>query len=188
MRDTIMASILSTTKSMKSSVETPSPPPTAITLRPALIEDLDNAALQVCNFFRRSYTLTDDYELLEARWYPTSVILLNGSTPVVDGTDTSRAAPQPNSEILPSIPGGDTAVYLDLLAHAHPFDRHSFNRRPFNRHPFNRRPFNHHPLLFILPSSNVFAGKCRAVPCCVACSPTNLGDCFNGARIFGWRW
>jgi hypothetical protein len=74
-------------------------------------------------------------------------MLSNGSILIVGGTDTNSGNAQPNLEILPRIPGGDTTVYLDWLARTH--------------------PFNLYPLLFVLPSGNVFPGKYRAEVCCV---------------------
>jgi hypothetical protein len=81
-------------------------------------EDLNNAALQ------------------RPRWYPSAVLLSNGSIIVMGGTDTNSGNAQPNMEVLPRIPGGDTTVYLDFLAQTH--------------------PFNLYPFLFVLPSSNIF--------------------------------
>jgi hypothetical protein len=81
-------------------------------------EDLNNAALQ------------------RPRWYPTAVMLSNGSILIVGGTDTNSGNAQPNLEVLPRIPGGDTTVYLQWLADTH--------------------PFNLYPFLFVLPSGNVF--------------------------------
>ena len=73
------------------------------------------------------------------RWYPTAVTLSNGSILVVGGTDTESGNAQPNLEILPRIPGGDTTIYLDFLAQTH--------------------PWNLYPFLFVLPSGNIFIGE-----------------------------
>lgn len=81
-------------------------------------EDENNAALQ------------------RPRWYPSAVLLSNGSMVVMGGENTNSGAEQPNMEILPRIPGGDTTIYLDFLQQTY--------------------PFNLYPLLFILPSSNLF--------------------------------
>jgi hypothetical protein len=63
----------------------------------------------------------------------------NGSILVVGGDETESGNPQPNLEILPRIPGGDTTVYLDFLAQTW--------------------PFNLYPFLFVLPSGNIFISK-----------------------------
>jgi hypothetical protein len=81
-------------------------------------EDMTNAALQ------------------RPRWYASAVILSNGSMLVMGGEDTNSGNEQPNLEVLPRIPGGDTTVYLDFLAQTY--------------------PFNLYPLLFVLPSGNLF--------------------------------
>jgi hypothetical protein len=60
----------------------------------------------------------------------------NGSVLIMGGEDTNSGNQQPNLEILPRIPGGDTTVFLDFLAQTH--------------------PFNLYPFLFVLPSRNVF--------------------------------
>ena len=57
---------------------------------------------------------------------------------VVGGETGSNAPPNPTLEILPTIPGGDTQVYLDWL-----------NRTD---------PNNLYPFLHILPSGLIFAG------------------------------
>jgi hypothetical protein len=58
---------------------------------------------------------------------------------VMGGEDTNSGNEQPNLEVLPRIPGGDTTVYLDFLAQTY--------------------PFNLYPLLFVLPSGNLFVGQ-----------------------------
>lgn len=72
------------------------------------------------------------------RWYPTAVLLSNGSILVVGGSSSESGPVQPNLEILPRIPGGDTTVFLQFLA--------------------DTEPFNVYPFLFVLSSGNVFIG------------------------------
>jgi hypothetical protein len=60
------------------------------------------------------------------------------------GEDTNSGNEQPNLEILPRIPGGDTTVYLPFLDETY--------------------PFNLYPFLFVLPSSNVFCGQFFSFP------------------------
>jgi len=66
------------------------------------------------------------------------VLLSNGSILVVGGETGSNASPQPNLEIMPTIAGGSTVVYLDFL------DRTD--------------PNNLYPFLIVLPSGNIFIG------------------------------
>jgi hypothetical protein len=75
-------------------------------------------------------------QLQRPRWYPTALTMANGSVLIMGGEDTNSGNEQPNLEILPRIPGGDTTVYLDFLAQTY--------------------PFNLYPFLFVLPSRNIF--------------------------------
>ncbi|KAH9020918.1 copper radical oxidase [Lactarius hengduanensis] len=88
---------------------------------------------------------TNDWEedpvnfiLQSRRWYPTALVLSNGSVLVMGGENGANGPPSPSLEILPRIPGGDTQVFLDWL-----------NRTD---------PNNLYPFLHILPSGLVFAG------------------------------
>ncbi|KAH9172526.1 copper radical oxidase [Lactarius sanguifluus] len=88
---------------------------------------------------------TNDWEedpehliLQSGRWYPTALVMSNGSVVVVGGETGSNAPANPTLEILPRIPGGDTQVYLDWL------DRTD--------------PNNLYPFLHVLPSGRIFAG------------------------------
>lgn len=56
------------------------------------------------------------------------------------GETGSNAAPQPNLEILPQIPGGDTVVDLDWLQRTD--------------------PNNLYPFIIVLPSGRLFVGSC----------------------------
>ncbi|KAH9027112.1 copper radical oxidase [Lactarius pseudohatsudake] len=88
---------------------------------------------------------TNDWEedpvnflLQSGRWYPTALVLSNGSVLVMGGENGPNGPAVPTLEILPRIPGGDTQVFLDWL-----------NRTD---------PNNLYPFLHVLPSGLVFAG------------------------------
>jgi hypothetical protein len=66
-------------------------------------------------------------------------MMSNGSILVIGGETGSNAAPQPNLEILPKPPGGDTVIELDWLARTD--------------------PNNLYPFTFILPSTRIFVGQ-----------------------------
>ena len=72
------------------------------------------------------------------RWYPTAMVMSNGSILVVGGELGSNGAPEPSLEILPRPPGGDTWMFLDYL-----------NRTD---------PNNLYPYLITLPSGRIFIG------------------------------
>jgi hypothetical protein len=97
-------------------------------------QDPANIVLQVCIF----HLATPHFRVQRPRWYPTAVTMSNGSILVVGGSNTESGDAQPNLEILPRIPGGDTTIYLDFLAQTH--------------------PWNLYPFLFVLPSGNIFVG------------------------------
>ncbi|KAG1865028.1 copper radical oxidase-like protein [Suillus subalutaceus] len=88
---------------------------------------------------------TNDWEenvneltLQRGRWYPTAMMMPNGSILVVGGESGSNASPQPSLEILPAPPGGDTVVTLDYLQRTD--------------------PYNLYPFLMVLPSGRFFIG------------------------------
>jgi len=90
---------------------------------------------------------TNDWEedvnvlaLQRGRWYPTALLLTNGSILVVGGEHGSNGVAEPTLEILPKPAGGDTVLYLDWL------DRTD--------------PNNLYPFLHILPSNgNIFVSE-----------------------------
>ncbi|KAI9812048.1 MAG: hypothetical protein M1827_004941 [Pycnora praestabilis] len=73
--------------------------------------------------------------LQNGRWYPTAMIMANGSILVVGGENGSNGPPVPTLEILPR-PAGAGTVYLDFL------DRTD--------------PNNLYPFLAVLPSGGIF--------------------------------
>ncbi|KIJ67360.1 copper radical oxidase [Hydnomerulius pinastri MD-312] len=88
---------------------------------------------------------TNDWEenvneltLQRGRWYPTAMMMPNGSILVVGGETGSNASPQPSLEILPKPPGGDTVITLDYLVRTD--------------------PYNLYPFLMVLPSGRFFIG------------------------------
>jgi len=76
-------------------------------------------------------------QLQAPRWYPSAIIMANGSILVVGGEIGSNSAPTPSLEILPKPPGG-TALYMDWLARTD--------------------PNNLYPFCFVLPSGGIFVG------------------------------
>ncbi|KAH9979503.1 copper radical oxidase [Lactifluus volemus] len=88
---------------------------------------------------------TNDWEenptelvLQSGRWYPSAVVLANGSVLVVGGENGPNGPPTPTLEILPRIPGGNTLVFLNWLQRTD--------------------PNNLYPFLHVLPSGRIFAG------------------------------
>lgn len=79
------------------------------------------------------------------RWYPTAMVMSNGSILVVGGELGSNGAPEPSLEILPRPPGGDTWMFLDYL-----------NRTD---------PNNLYPYLITLPSGRIFIGASSSPSC-----------------------
>ncbi|KUJ12265.1 uncharacterized protein LY89DRAFT_738058 [Mollisia scopiformis] len=77
----------------------------------------------------------NELSLLAGRWYPSAMIMTNGSVLVLGGEVGSNSAPTPSCEILPAPPGG-YAKYLDWL------DRTD--------------PDNLYPFLFVLPTGGIF--------------------------------
>ncbi|KAH7886764.1 copper radical oxidase-like protein [Phlebopus sp. FC_14] len=80
----------------------------------------------------------DELSLQRGRWYPTAMMMPNGSILVVGGETGSNAYPQPSLEILPKPSGGDTVITLDYLQRTD--------------------PNNLYPFLMVLPSGRFFIG------------------------------
>ncbi|KAG6332530.1 hypothetical protein ID866_6559 [Astraeus odoratus] len=78
----------------------------------------------------------NELTLQRGRWYPTAMMMPNGSILVVGGETGSNANPQPSLEILPKPPGGDTVITLDYLQRTD--------------------PNNLYPFLMVLPSGRFF--------------------------------
>ncbi len=76
----------------------------------------------------------NELHLLAARWYPTAMIMANGSVLVIGGEQGPNGAPSPSLELLPFTGGG--LVNFDWL-----------NRTD---------PLNLYPFLAILPSGGIF--------------------------------
>jgi hypothetical protein len=62
----------------------------------------------------------DEVHLQRQRWYPTTVLLSNGSILVVGGEIGSNLAAEPTLEILPTPPGGSTYLTMDWLQRTDP--------------------------------------------------------------------
>ena len=77
----------------------------------------------------------NELKLQIGRWYPSAMVMTNGSVLVVGGENGSNGPPQPSLEILPTPAGGSTVVTLDFLQRTD--------------------PFNLYPFLFVVPSGIV---------------------------------
>ncbi|EKM51419.1 uncharacterized protein PHACADRAFT_263533 [Phanerochaete carnosa HHB-10118-sp] len=80
----------------------------------------------------------EELHLQRQRWYPSALVLVNGSVLVMGGEVGSNGAPEPSLEILPTPEGGPTWIFLDYL-----------NRTD---------PNNLYPYLINLPSGKIFVG------------------------------
>ncbi|KAF7796994.1 hypothetical protein EIP86_008184 [Pleurotus ostreatoroseus] len=80
----------------------------------------------------------NELKLQQQRWYPSALVLSNGSVLVMGGEVGSNGSPSPSLEILPTPAGGPTWMFLDYL-----------NRTD---------PNNLYPFLDILPSGRLFVG------------------------------
>ncbi|OQU99179.1 WSC domain-containing protein [Cladophialophora immunda] len=78
----------------------------------------------------------NELSLMAGRWYPTAMIMANGSILVVGGETGSNGPPVPSLEILPRPVGVTEPLYCDYL-----------NRTD---------PYNLYPYLAVLPSGGVF--------------------------------
>lgn len=78
----------------------------------------------------------NEVSLLNGRWYPTAMIMANGSILVMGGEEGSNGAPVPTLEVLPTPAGVTSSVYCDYL------DRTD--------------PYNLYPFLAVLPSGGIF--------------------------------
>lgn len=76
-----------------------------------------------------------ELKLQVGRWYPSALVMTNGSILVVGGEEGSNGKPVPSLEILPKPPGGGL-VTLDFLKATD--------------------PFNLYPFLAVLPSGKIF--------------------------------
>jgi hypothetical protein len=80
----------------------------------------------------------EELKLQRQRWYPTALVLANGSILVMGGEQGSNGFPEASLEILPPIAGGPTWRFLEYLN--------------------NTDPNNLYPFLSILPSGRIFVG------------------------------
>lgn len=74
-----------------------------------------------------------ELKLQTGRWYPSAMVMTNGSILVVGGEEGSNGAPVPNLELLPKSGG---LITLDFLQRTD--------------------PYNLYPFLAVLPSGNIF--------------------------------
>ncbi|KAK0449009.1 uncharacterized protein EV420DRAFT_787296 [Desarmillaria tabescens] len=79
----------------------------------------------------------EELSLQRGRWYPTAMMMANGTILVIGGETGSNASPQPNLELLPKPEGGDTVVELEWLQRTD--------------------PNNLYPFMFVLPGGGILA-------------------------------
>ncbi len=77
----------------------------------------------------------NEVALLTGRWYPTAMMMVNGSILVMGGEVGSNGAPVPSLEILPGPPGVTEPLFCEYL-----------NRTD---------PYNLYPYLVVLPSGGI---------------------------------
>jgi len=77
----------------------------------------------------------EELKLQRGRWYPTAMVMANGSMLVVGGQDGSNGNPVPSLEILPRAGGVVTQPFL-----------------------VETNPFNLYPFLTVLPSGGIYIG------------------------------
>jgi hypothetical protein len=77
----------------------------------------------------------DEVKLQRGRWYPSAMVMANGSVLVVGGQDGSNGNPVPSMEVLPRAGGVYTAPYL-----------------------VETNPYNLYPFLAVLPSGGIWIG------------------------------
>ena len=114
---------------------------------------------------------TNDWEedvhvlaLQRGRWYPTALVLANGSVLVVGGEHGSNGVPEPTLEILPKPEGGNTSVYLDWLQRTD--------------------PNNLYPFLYVLPTNgDIFVSEYSHTSRCSIGSKLHPTGYWNEARI-----
>lgn len=87
--------------------------------------------------------MLNEFTIQSQRWYPTALVLSNGSVVVMGGSEGAGGANNPTLEILPRTPGGDTQVYFDFLQRT--------------------APNNLYPFLHVLPSGRIFVGEFETV-------------------------
>ncbi len=83
--------------------------------------------------------MLNEFTVQGGRWYPTALVLSNGSVLVMGGETGANAPANPTLEILPRVPGGSTLLFLDWLQRTD--------------------PNNLYPFLHVLPSGRIFVGE-----------------------------
>ena len=103
--------------------------------------------LSYCRYAWRTYRITCTVSVLNelviqgGRWYPTALVLSNGSVLIMGGETGANAPANPTLEILPRVPGGSTLLFLDWLERTD--------------------PNNLYPFLHVLPSNRIFVGELK---------------------------
>lgn len=101
-------------------------------------ENFEELKLQVRLIMVQYMAIAQHHLLQRGRWYPSALVMSNGSVLVVGGEIGSNDRPEPTLEVLPTPEGGPTYLFMDWL-----------NRTD---------PNNLYPFLHMLPSGNIFAG------------------------------
>ena len=129
-------------------------------------EDPDNLQLQVRVAYHPHITFAvsvfNEFAIQGGRWYPTALVLSNGSVLIMGGETGANAPANPTLEILPRVPGGSTVVFLDWLQRTD--------------------PNNLYPFLHVLPSGRIFVGEFEASDYPTSLTETRVGY-YNEARI-----
>lgn len=77
----------------------------------------------------------NEVSLQRGRWYPSAMIMANGSVLVIGGESGNNGPPVPSLEIMPRVSGGDTVLTMDWLQRTD--------------------PNNLYPFCFVLPSGGI---------------------------------
>ena len=102
-------------------------------------ENFDELKLQVCAVIPRYFLCLHYSPPQRQRWYPSALVMSNGTILVMGGEQGSNGLVEPTLELLPPIEGGPTFKFLEYL-----------NRTD---------PNNLYPFLIVLPSGNIFVGE-----------------------------
>ncbi|KAF2458758.1 hypothetical protein BDY21DRAFT_283734 [Lineolata rhizophorae] len=68
----------------------------------------------------------NELSLQDGRWYPTAMVMANGSILIAGGEEGSNGPPVPTLEILPKAPGGRTVVTADYLVRTDPYNLYPY--------------------------------------------------------------
>ena len=126
-------------------------------------ENVNELSLQVCIACQLGDPIDVYITWQRGRWYPTAMVMSNGSVLIVGGETGSNGPPQPSLEILPKPAGGDTTINLDYLQRTD--------------------PNNLYPFLMVLPSGRIFIGEHALCHVCRPAEHAFVSGYYNEARI-----